>query len=154
MPVSVKMAESCVNSLLPMLRLSAQLSIPDKEIEISSIRAGGPGGQHVNKVSSAVHLRFDIRASSLPGWLKQRLLSLKDQRISKEGVIVIKGQRYRERSKNEREALERLKELINAATRSHKKRIATKPSRSSQQKRLDRKSQRGRTKALRQKVDG
>jgi ribosome-associated protein len=154
MPVSVKMAGSCVNSLLPMLRLSAQLSIPDKEIEISSIRAGGPGGQHVNKVSSAVHLRFDIRASSLPGWLKQRLLSLKDQRISKEGVIVIKGQRYRERSKNECEALERLKELINAAARSHKKRIATEPSRSSQQKRLDRKSQRGRTKALRQKVRG
>ena len=135
-----------------MLKISNQLSIPDREIEISAIRAQGAGGQNVNKVSSAIHLRFDINASSLPAFYKQRLLSLSDQRINKEGVIVIKAGQYRDQEKNKQEALNRLKQLIKSVTVRRKKRLATKPSLSSQQKRLDRKSKRGRTKALRRKV--
>ena len=150
--VNDRIAVSVFTSGPPMLKISNQLSIPDREIEISAIRAQGAGGQNVNKVSSAIHLRFDINASSLPAFYKQRLLSLPDQRINKEGVIIIKAGQYRDREKNKQEALNRLKQLIKSVTVRRKKWLATKPSLSSQQKRLDRKSKRGRTKALRRKV--
>ena len=134
------------------IRISAQLSIPDSEIVISAVRSQGAGGQNVNKVSSAIHLRFDVRASSLPESCKQRLLSLRDQRISKDGVIVIKAQQYRTREKNLEAAIGRLRDMIRQATTKVKKRRATKPTRSSQQKRMDRKSRHGRNKTLRGKV--
>ena len=134
------------------IRISAQLSIPDSEIVISAVRSQGAGGQNVNKVSSAIHLRFDVRASSLPESCKQSLLSLRDQRLSKDGVIVIKAQQYRTREKNLEAAIDRLRDMISQATTRAKKRRATKPTRSSQQKRLDRKSRHGRNKTLRGKV--
>jgi len=134
------------------IRISAQLSIPDNEIVISAVRSQGAGGQNVNKVSSAIHLRFDVRASSLPESCKQRLLSLRDQRVSKDGVIVIKAQQYRTREKNLEAAIGRLRDMIRQATTKVKKRRATKPTRSSQQKRMDRKSRHGRNKTLRGKV--
>ena len=98
-----------------MLIISSNVSIPDSELDFSAIRAQGPGGQNVNKVSSAIHLRFDIGQSSLPDFYKQRLLQLNDQRISKEGVVIIKAQRYRSQDKNRLEALSRLKILIESA---------------------------------------
>jgi ribosome-associated protein len=134
------------------IRISAQLSIPDSEIVITAVRSQGAGGQNVNKVSSAIHLRFDVRASSLPESCKQDLLALHDQRLSKDGVIVIKAQQYRTREKNLEAAISRLQEMVRQATARAKKRRATKPTRSSQQKRLDRKSRHGRTKALRGKI--
>jgi ribosome-associated protein len=136
-----------------MLKISNNVTIPADELEISAIRAQGAGGQNVNKVASAIHLRFDIPASSLPAVYKERLLALKDKRITKEGAIVIKAQRFRTQEKNREDALERLRLLIQQAMTVQKKRIATKPSKSAKRRRLDSKTRQGRLKETRKKVD-
>jgi ribosome-associated protein len=134
-----------------MIAVTQSISIPIEEVELAAIRASGPGGQNVNKVSSAVHLRFNILQSSLPEFYQQRLMALRDQRITKEGIIIIKAQQYRSWDKNRAEAIQRLKLLLQSVATLPKARKATKPSRSSQRKRLDKKTLHGQKKALRSK---
>jgi len=135
-----------------MLNISSQISIPETEIRFEAIRAQGAGGQNVNKVSSAIHLRFDIQNSSLPDEVKETLLALKDRRISKEGVLIIKAQRFRSQEKNREDSVNRLRVLILKSMTRQKKRKPTKPSGSAKKKRMDEKTKHGTLKGLRGRI--
>jgi len=136
-----------------MLIIRPGLEIPEDEVHLEAIRAQGAGGQNVNKVSSAIHLRFDVGASSLPEEYKARLLAISDRRLNSDGVIIIKAQRFRSREKNSLDAIERLSDLIRNATRSTRKRVPTRPGQAAKEKRLAGKSKRSQTKQLRGKVE-
>ena len=129
-----------------------KISIPESELEMTAVRSAGAGGQNVNKVSSAIHLRFDVAASSLPDWLKARLLQMKDQRLTRDGVVVIKAQQHRSQEMNRTEAIVRLHALVEGAAHVPRARKATRPTRASKRKRLESKIRRGRIKLLRGKV--
>jgi len=136
-----------------MINLDHDVQLGDWEVDITAIRSQGAGGQNVNKVASAIHLSFDIKTSSLPPFFKERLLRLADQRITKDGVIIIKAQSYRTQEMNREDAIKRLQELINGAVAVQKRRRPTRPTRGSQERRIEGKKIRGKAKSLRGKVD-